>query len=347
MNPEEAKLYLAASRRSDRRGADERAAKAWDCLGRDGDLANWFDREQECIEALDDKLGQIVPPSSLRSQIFASCGEPHSGRRIRRRPAVLAVAAVLLLSLVGVVLWMNRPVASGEESLAAYRSDMAAFLDRFFVLDYQGDKVSDVTSWLSRKHGLDHFAVPASLAAHPSLGCEVIDWQGKESFLICFDVDGEVVHLFLLPGGKTLDSKALRPVPEFEAIDGKWAACTWLEGEDLYFCCTLAPEALLRECLATRLAPRTSLGHPPSAGREERNRLGLRAGPTPDSPSPGRKPGPRPRLVAPRIATGALSRSEPNPGIDPAPTAPASPLHGVGGSRPFRRQSGELAELIS
>lgn len=248
MTEQEAKLILSASREFDADPDDRTLAAALEHVDASPELRRWYTREQECIRALDAKLGEVAPPSDLRTRILATHqGNHRSARRWSRRRAVLGTAAILLLSLLGGYLWVNRPFEGGGRTAGAYERDMTTFLDRFFLLDYESEKVSDVKEWIADRHGIETFRIPPALSAYPSLGCEVIHWQSRVSFLICFDVEGVVYHLLLLPGGMDLESPA--GDRGAHALDPKWATARWNEGNDLYFCCALESQAPFQRVL--------------------------------------------------------------------------------------------------
>lgn len=244
---EQAKLILSVHRSGDSDPDDSLVTDALALVATDSDLRVWYEREQQCIAALDAKFGEIAPPANLRARILETAPPTARSQRWTRRHTILAAAALLVISLVGSALWLERPFTSGVASRAAYQQDMATFLDRFFLLDYESDKIEDVTGWLARERGIKNFAVPQSLAAHPSLGCEVIPWNGRLTYLICFDVDGELYHLFLLPGGTDLAA----PAGESKRfpVDPKWATASWSDGNDLYFCCSLEDPDRFRRIL--------------------------------------------------------------------------------------------------
>lgn len=247
MTVDEAKLILSVHRQFSPAPEDAEIARALELVASDKELREWYEQEQECITALDAKLSEIAPPAELRATLLGLPKIARGRERWFRRRSVHAIAAVVLLSLVGSFFWINRPYASGGKTLAAFGQDMTTYLDRFFLLDYQSDKVSDVTAWLQKEHGVEGFAIPASLAKYPSLGCEVIGWQDRNAFLICFDVEGELVHLFLLQDGASLES----PNGDRDQfpIETKWASTSWNRGNDLYFSCSLAEAEIFKNAL--------------------------------------------------------------------------------------------------
>lgn len=240
MTTEEAKLILAVHRGVDDPCDDERLDEALDLVRKDPALREWYLYERRCIAVFDEKLkGVLDPPADLKERILDEFPAA-AGKKRSHRTTLYALAAVVVLSLAASYFWTQRPYVSGGRSLAAYQQDMNTYLDRFFVLDYQDEKVSNVKSWLKTRAGVDHFAVPAAFADHPSLGCELITWHDRKTFLICFEVDGDIYHLFLLPGGSDLKSPAgdLAAFP----MDAKWAWRTWRSGDDLYYCCVLGKQ---------------------------------------------------------------------------------------------------------
>ena len=242
-----AKLILSSYRAGDQ---DPFFEETLALLESDDELQAWFEREQARCSALSAKIAELEPPPGLRETILA-------GAKVSRRPqrgwwnrrSALAAAAVLLLSMLGTWMWLKRPYTSGDYTVDAYGRDMTTYLSRFFLLDYENEKVAEVKGWLAKNHQVEGFEVPPALVRHPSLGCEVISWHDLKAYLICFDVNGEVVHLFYLPHGSKLQGVPEEDAPRFAQIGKDWASVSWAKGDDLYFLTTLGPEELVQGVL--------------------------------------------------------------------------------------------------
>ena len=240
MTPD-ARFVLAAYRPGSEDSEDPEFQEALKLLETDQELRNWYDEQLLLAAALSAKLKEIPIPPQLRADILAGAKVSSGtfGTKKRRWPKILALAASIVITGATVFLWSNRFVPSGPDTFAAYDQDMRSYLERFFLLDYQSENLQEVKNWLASKHGYSGYTVPETLAGFPSLGCEVIEWHGKKASLICFDVDGELVHLFSMPDGETLPGAPTNPMPSAIAQVGEWCTTSWVEGGKLYLVASL------------------------------------------------------------------------------------------------------------
>jgi hypothetical protein len=125
--------------------------------------------------------------------------------------------------------------------------DMGNYLSRFFVLEMQSDNVEEIRSYLSTKHGFTDFKVPETLSKYPGIGCQMIDWHDHEVALICFVVDEEVVHLFMMDA-KAFEDRPDSLIPAFEQVKD-WATYTWTEEPRTYLVSTLGDQDYLTRVL--------------------------------------------------------------------------------------------------
>ena len=249
MDTERAKFLLTVYRPDGGDAADPIFEEALEATRTDEALGRWFAEEQERSKLLSERLCEVEPPGDLRAKILAGASVSATRPWYRRSSRWMAIAAAFLLFAGGAAWWVNRPFVSGGENYAAYRTDMGTYLSRLFLLDFKSEKLEDLRSWLGREHGILDIAIPEALAAHPSVGCEVIRWHEKTAYLVCFDVGGELVHLFLLPGGRAIDGVPTEEGMQFATVDDKWSTASWSEGEDLYLVATLGDNHLLRGAL--------------------------------------------------------------------------------------------------
>ena len=253
MTAEDAKFILASYRPLSGDADDQHFQEALAVMEENSELKEWFEQEMELSSALTEKLGEIEVPVELRADILAGArvsAETVSKVNLpkRRWPKVLAIAACLAITGAGIFLWKNHWSPSGPETMVAYRQDMGAYMDRVFLLDYQSKNLGDVKAWLASKHGFTNYTVPAALAGRPSVGCEVIEWHGRKAYLICFDVDGELVHLFTMPDGIDLEGCPPDATPLFAQVD-QWATSSWREDDRLCLVTTEGDEKFLRQAL--------------------------------------------------------------------------------------------------
>jgi len=159
------------------------------------------------------KLRDVLPPADLRRQLLALAPEAPS-----RWPAWLmsiGAGAVIALVLIG------SSLLSPPDSSAAVR-DLARFLDSSFELTVVGRPLPELKAWLAAK-GHPTGAIPPALAAKVPEGCRLLEWNGIQASLICFETPSGVVHLVTFPAGTFRD---LSSTPRF-AQSGLWSAVMW------------------------------------------------------------------------------------------------------------------------
>ena len=137
----------------------------------------------------------------------------------------------------------------GDSDYAAFETDMGNFLSSFFNLDYQSENLAEVKDWLATTHDFRDYTVPVALASHPSLGCEKIDWNGHEVYLICFNIEDEIVHLFSFPEGTNVADAPTADGPGTFRQVGKWATTSWQKDGQVYLISTRASQEFLKKTL--------------------------------------------------------------------------------------------------
>ena len=243
MDAEDARYILRSARPNGKDDQDPRFAEALEAAMTDDELNEWLANERAASQALSDKLAEIPVPEELRAKILAGarCSTPAPAPQRHRW---LAMAAILVLSVTLAFLWTNRFVESGPRSIAAYRADMSAYLEGFFLLDFQTENIDEIRDWLASKHGFTDYDVPESLASYPSVGCEIIHWHDTKIALICFDAGGELIHLFIAPDGHVPDAPGTPP-----SGIGEWASTEWNEDGHTYLVLTKGDETFLSQAM--------------------------------------------------------------------------------------------------
>jgi hypothetical protein len=246
VNREEAKILLSACRPNGADGNDLRLAEALALVQRDAELRAWFEAEQAADKAIAAKLKTVPLPDDLLERVRSGT-QARLADRSRRPSFTLAMAASLALLGLVAALWLNRPPSVMPGSFAAYRVDMAQFLREFPKLDITTDRLPEVRAWLTQQHPLTRANIPPEFQRFPSIGCRTVEWEGKKLALVCFMVEGQVVHLFVMPRSAFPDAP-LNPTPLFAKV-GQQNTAGWSNGENLYLVVTQADEALLRKVL--------------------------------------------------------------------------------------------------
>lgn len=186
-------------------------------------------------------LAEVYPPG---------CPEGFRGTATkdgRRYSRTLAMAACFALLGLIAALWLNHTPNAAPGSFAAYRTDMAQLLREFPKLDIATDRLPEVRQWLSQQHPLMKADLPKALEQFPSIGCRTVEWQGKKLALVCFMVEGQVVHLFVMPRD-TFPDAGSSTTPTFANV-GSQNTASWGSNDNQYLLVTQADQAVLQKLL--------------------------------------------------------------------------------------------------
>ena len=238
MTREQAKDILAAYRPA--RDDDEPlVVKALALARQDAELQSWYEAQRQLDDAIRAKLQRAAAPVDLSALIHADVAARQSSHWRKLLP--LAACLVLLGVLAGV--WWSREHAPAG-SFARCESDMAAFLKTFPALEVQTEKQSEMRQWLASRHRLAQIELPAGLEKFPGIGCRTVQWRDKQLALLCFMVDGEVVHLFVMRGDE-FPAATLATAPQI-GQSGTFTTAAWRNGEFAYLALTQGDAAFLR-----------------------------------------------------------------------------------------------------
>ncbi|MCI0537210.1 MAG: hypothetical protein L0Z50_18485 [Verrucomicrobiales bacterium] len=238
MNRQEAKFILRAYRHGGQDADDPQFAEALELVKHDPDLAAWFANESLIDSRLQQKVVAAIPiPPDLKRRLLAA---KHVVRPVvwwRRREWVTAAALALLLFCLAAVFWFaQRPTAR----LADLRqfAVQASLQEAEHVTLRQSD-LAQIRQWLSENQGAPDFVLPAGLLGRSPMGCRVLQWQGRNVSLICFQIDGDKhVDLFVIKQTAWADAK--RDSKPHLARVNDYATASWSIGNKT---CVLAGAA--------------------------------------------------------------------------------------------------------
>jgi hypothetical protein len=238
MNREQARTILQATPPD---GARDEAliAQALAAVRGDPELAAWWEKEQALDAAFRRKLREVPVPDALADRII------HHRRRagFRSPAAYLPLAAVLVALGIVAAIFFGRSLREPKTEFAAFRNEMVLFLREFPRLDVETANLAEVRAWLRQKPWLASTDIPASLGRFPAIGCREITWRDRKAALVCFMVDGVVIHLFVLPASTFAEGVP----PAGRAFSrGRMATVVWREGETIYLAATKGTEEFLR-----------------------------------------------------------------------------------------------------
>ncbi len=239
-------MVLAACRPNGADATDARLAEALALVERDAALREWFAAEQAMDRAIAAKLKAAPLPEDLLECVRAGTRVRRAGKPRRLLFGLAMAASFALLGFIAVLWWKRTPSAPAG-SFAAYRMSMAQFLREFPKLDITTDRLPVVREWLHRQHPLTQADLPKVLERFPSLGCRTVEWEGRKLALVCFMVEGQVVHLFVLPRALFPDAN-VNATPQLAKV-GPQSTASWSNSENLYLLVTHADQTLLEKLL--------------------------------------------------------------------------------------------------
>ncbi|MDE3066257.1 MAG: hypothetical protein KGJ60_01770 [Verrucomicrobiota bacterium] len=244
MNHEQAKEILSAYRPGTDDERDPVFAEALELARRDPELAAWLKDQQAFDAAVRRRLVAVRVAPELLDEIRAGVSRRYRAV-YRRREFLTALAACLVLLLTVAGVWWYRQSQRPTTQFAACRRDMVQFLHQFPRLDLETENLAQARQWLADTHHLRQVQIPAGLQRFPTIGCRTIEWRGRSLALVCFVVDGEIVHFILIPRSSIPDGPQTSE-PQFARVNGTTTAA-WSRGDLTYLVLTKASEKFLRE----------------------------------------------------------------------------------------------------
>lgn len=250
MNSEQAKFILRAFRPDvDRKDAPE-FVQAFDQLRQDDRLAQWFEREMATDAAIRKKLSEaVVFPAGLKERIAAT------GKVVRpapqvwwRRPALLALAASVVLLLTFGVLNLGRERGRGDV-FAAFRESVVTAGQAMPHVSFMDSDLGRVREYLRSENAPEDLAIPAGLSQATIKGCRILEWNGRKVSLVCLHLkDGGHVDLFVV---RDVDWGRTGPgVEPLLAHVGPMNTASWSKGGRTYVLAADATDEELRRLLA-------------------------------------------------------------------------------------------------
>jgi len=245
MSRDQAKEILSAFRPGTEDERDPVFIEAMQVAEHDAELAAWLAERQAFDTAVKHRLAASPLPTGLFEQIrIGATRRQTDARHKRQRLMALAACLVLFLTLGG--LWMYHRNFQTTQ-FAACRSDIIRFLQQFPRLDLETANLAQARQWLADTRHLQQVQFPAGLTRFPTIGCRTLEWRGHRLGLICFMVDGEVVHFIVIPRSSIPDGPPASE-PQFARVAGE-TTVAWSRGELTYLVLSKASEGFLRKRL--------------------------------------------------------------------------------------------------
>ncbi|MEM1057651.1 MAG: hypothetical protein AAGK14_00240 [Verrucomicrobiota bacterium] len=263
MDPREAKEILQGYRPSGADAEDEHFREALEAVARDPELAAWLEEERAFDEGFAAKLAEVPVPPQLKEDILAGEKVVEFPGFWRRPAALAAVAAVLLAGVFSVAVLFPGPEPAAATTAMSWQQFQQGAVGYYEGNTFQLKKMTpsqeEAHAWLARHGAPSGFGLPPAMEGQPSMGCTVFEMDGHPVSLVCFKMDGDLVHVFGLRRDAVENPPPLDK-PVF-AQDGDWSMASWSEGDLSLMLTSQVPMSRIRQLmsetdLTAALAPR-------------------------------------------------------------------------------------------
>lgn len=164
---------------------------------------------------------QILGPWQIRSQFaWAAC-------------LVLLLGAISVLSsslIEGQAKKEYNHLLAQQHPEDAFRMEVGRLVAGRFSLDERSDSTTHLVSWLGDQ-GITGIQVPSEMPDDNVLGCAQFDAPFGKIGVVCFDVEGEVVHMFMTCARDVGLQSPMAP-SRFKLNERE--ALQWSDGDNLY-----------------------------------------------------------------------------------------------------------------
>ena len=219
MNKETVREILSAYRPNGADTDDPAFAEALRHCRQDPETARWFEEELSFDRAVVAALRSGDSPAEGRETVLAQTAAtlPRSPTRRRRLPWWGGVAAALLLGL-GLFSILSTAPEGTRFQRAGFT--LAGLVEQALPLQHEAPQFGALASWLAAREAPVPAEPAGRLAHEPTVGCKVFaDDEGGRISLVCFRVEGNLVHLFTFDD-RTAGLLAGQPRNEWRDQDG-------------------------------------------------------------------------------------------------------------------------------
>lgn len=239
MNRDEAKRILSLYRRGTSDDADPLVMTALDLARHDQELQQWFEQQESFHVAMREKLRAVEPPADLKARLLATV--VLTKPVFWRRPAVLALAAAVVILLGLASVWMQ---GAPKDHFRDYRARMVRAALREYSMDIMTNDPVVIRQHLAAHNSPTNYVVPPGLGKLPPTGAGALTWRGNPVSMVCFDRgDSNMLFLFVI------DRRAVKTPPPLEGISvspvNKLTTLNWSDGANAYFLAGTGPAEAL------------------------------------------------------------------------------------------------------
>jgi hypothetical protein len=230
MTREEAKEILSVFRPGTDDERDPIFAEALALARTDAVLKGWFDESIAFDKAIKSDFARIAAPSAVRDAILAEHKivrpVPWWHRRMSS-PQFAAAAAVVIAGLAFAFWYGQRPATFSD-----FRREIA---DQSWGpsphVELKATNMVELRRMLNERGLPAKFPIPPTLAKSEVRGCSVLHWRGYEVPVLCFNSEGQHLHLIVVNQSLFLDPPSAVPqTDQWEA----WRTASWSKDEFSY-----------------------------------------------------------------------------------------------------------------
>ena len=243
MTKEQAKEILAAYRPGTGDEQDPHFSEALALARTDAELTGWLAQSLAFDASMRGELARVLAPAGLRQSILAehkiirpvAWWNPHL-----TGPQMAAAAAVILAGGVAALWFTQRPA-----SFAEFRREIA---DQSWGptphVEVPAASLNDVRGFLAAQHLSTNFTVPTVLAQSKVHGCTLMHWRGHEVPVVCFNSDGQHLHLVVVDRALFPDAPSQTPqLDQWQA----WRTASWSQDDHSYVLTGLKTSAFVKK----------------------------------------------------------------------------------------------------
>jgi hypothetical protein len=219
MNKDTVREILSAYRPNGADADDPAFADALRHCRHDPETARWFEEERAFDREVARALRSGEPPTEGQETVLEQTATAPFRAPSRRRllPWLGGLAAALLLGLGLFTALSNDP---GGTRFQQAGFSLAGLVEQTLPLQHEAPQFSALASWLAARNAPVPAEPAGRLAHEPTVGCKIFtDEEGGRVSLVCFRVEGKLVHLFTFDD-RTAGLLAGQPRGEWQENDG-------------------------------------------------------------------------------------------------------------------------------
>ncbi len=243
MTQEQAKEILASYRAGTDDEHDPMFAEALALARADEELNAWFQQSLSFDASMRGELARVLVPAGLRQAIL---GEhkiirpaPWWNPQLTSRQMTAAAAVVIAAAIAA--LWLGQRSAS----FAEFRHEIA---DQSWGpaphVEVPAASLKDVREFLAAQHLATNFTVPPVLAQSKVRGCTLMHWRGHEVPVLCFNSEGQHLHLIVVDRALFPDAPSQTPQTDQWQV---WRTASWSQDDHSYVLTGLNTPAFVKK----------------------------------------------------------------------------------------------------